>query len=354
MMQATQPDLYMNMQQFSELKLEAREHSAGASKKAAQQFEGLFIQMMLKNMRAAAVMDESQHSSYMDFYSEMYDKQMALMMSQQGGIGIADLLHKQLDQNMPEGQNAAAPGGHALPVYRLPVTAEPVLPLPLAEMNYVASNPQVSVHSVSEHLPESVPLHEIADRSLQSETIEPFYGWQQPDTFVRDLWPHAQQAAEQLGVSAQVLVAQSALETGWGKFAMKKEDGSIAFNLFGIKAGSDWAGQSVSHQTLEFRDGAMQREAASFRAYDSVSDAIDDYVSFVKQRPRYADALDHGGSDLDYIGGLHEAGYATDPEYTRKIQRILQSETLQQALLQVAQGDRPAVHSTLTLETAHG
>lgn len=327
-MQSAPPDLYMNMQQFSELKLSARQHSRDASKAAAQQFEGLFVQMMLKNMRAAAVVDPSQHSSNMDFYMDMHDKQMALMMSQQGGIGIAGLIEKQLNRFLPEGQESAADPGNELPVFQMPEI--PARKLPLAEMNYVPANPAVSTHELDATV--ATTDASIATSSLQGEILEPFTGWDNANSFVADLWPHAEQAAQRLGVSASVLVAQSALETGWGQHAMKKPDGSIAFNLFGIKANHGWQGQSVNQQTLEFRNGAMQRESAQFRAYDSVAEAMDDYVDFVQSNPRYARALQHAGSDRHYIENLHRGGYATDPDYADKIINIMQQPTLNNAL----------------------
>ena len=337
MMQTAPPELYMNMQQFSQLKLQARQDSAEASRAVSQQFEGLFVQMMLKNMRSAAVMDKSQHSSYMDFYTEMYDKQLALTLSQQGGIGIADMMQQQMQRMLPQRSGDAAVAaveGKQLPAYRLPQNISSTAPMPMAKMDYVASNPAVRTHEMS-----AQPSARIAAATppLQSETLQPFYGWRQPDSFVNDIWTHAEKAAAELGVSAKVLVAQSALETGWGRHAMKKDDGSVAFNLFGIKAGADWTGQSVSRNTLEFRSGAMQQESARFRAYDSLSDAFDDYVSFVKSRPRYADALQHAGSDSHYVRGLQRAGYATDPNYARKIENIMRGDTLKQALNQIEQ-----------------
>jgi len=363
MMQTTQPELFMNMQQFSDLKLAVRKDSEQAGKAVAQQFEGLFIQMMLKEMRSAAVMDESQHSSYMDFYTDMYDKQISLMLSQQGGIGIADMMMKQIQQHLPQGQKAAAEDGKILPVYRLPESQvstqvnkldnghvnepvnEQVHQLPMPVMNYVAINPAVKAHEFSQTLASEVTVEATANDSkdvenqnpaLFSQTLEPFYGWQQAESFVKDLWPHAEKAAQQLGVSTDVLVAQSALETGWGKHAMKKSDGSVAYNLFGIKAGSSWAGQSVTHNTLEFRQGSMQKESANFRAYDSVADALEDYVSFIQTRSRYAQALNHSGSDSHYVKGLQKAGYATDPAYARKISNIMQGQTFNDALASMA------------------
>lgn len=333
-MQTTSPDLYMNMSQFSELKLAARQHSAEAGKAAAQQFEGLFVQMMLKSMRSAAVMDPSQHSSNMDFYSDMYDKQMSLMLSQAGGIGIADVIEKQLDRFMPEGQETAAADGKTLPTYRLPTIHSHQLPL--AVMDYVSTNPAVNTFGLNESVEEASVGYENKLSSLQSQTLQPFYGWPDAKSFVNELWPHAEKAASRLGVSAHVLVAQSALETGWGRFAMKKPDGSVAFNLFGIKSSHGWAGQNVMQQTLEFRQGAMQQETARFRAYDSVADALDDYVDFVQSSPRYQYALQHNGSDVSYIKHLHKAGYATDPAYADKIINIMSGQTFNDAIATLA------------------
>lgn len=329
-MPSAPPDLYLNMQQFSELRLQARQQSDDASKAVAQQFEGLFVQMMLKNMRAAATFDDSQHSSTMDFYTDMYDKQLSLMLSQQGGIGIADLLQSQLGVGAEKRQPSATAAGMKLPQYRLPVEAAQSLPVPV--MNYQAENPAVRVHALSAAAKSAEPPTGADNRSLQAQTLSPFYGWDNAKSFVKDLWPHAEKAAVQLGVSAEVLVAQSALETGWGQHAMKKENGQVAFNLFGIKAGPDWDGQSVMQKTLEYREGSMQQEKSRFRAYDSVADAMSDYVSFVKSRARYQQALHHQGSDANYIRGLHTAGYATDPAYSSKVMNIMRGQTFNEAL----------------------
>ncbi len=351
MMQTAPPELYMNMQQFSKLKLAARQDSVEASRAVSQQFEGLFVQMMLKNMRSAATVDPAQHSSYMDFYRDMYDKQLALNLSRQGGIGIADMMQRQLQPQQSQRQGSADPvtaAGKALPSRQLPLPEAHTLPM--QKMNYQAENPRVKAHqlrlenaiSPSDQTPESMPaaakdsghtqVTGTQPTGLKSQALTPFYGWQQADDFVSGIWQHARQAASKLGVSAQVLVAQSALETGWGKHAMRRDDGSIAFNLFGIKAGADWVGQSVTRNTLEFRSGAMQQESARFRAYDSLADAFADYVDFVQSRPRYAAALQHQGSDSHYVRGLQQAGYATDPNYARKIENIMRGDTLKQAL----------------------
>ena len=335
MMPSTSTDLYLNMSQFSQMKLAAREHDASASKSVAQQFEGLFIQMMLKDMRAAAKFDDTQHSSYMDFYTDMYDKQLAQMMSQNGGIGLGTVLQRQLDPASLERQSTAATEGKDLPVYQM--NPQQIFNSPIARHEeYLPLNPALQVHQLISALTDdsSIKLSQPAaqNNALQMESIEPFYGWDQPQTFVRDLWPHAEKAAAQLGVSTEVIVSQAALETGWGRHSMKKPDGSIAFNLFGIKAAADWQGQQVSQSTLEFRQGSMQREQASFRAYDSVAESMQDYVDFVQSSPRYQQALNHQGSDSQYVRGLQRGGYATDPHYADKIINIRDGDTLSTAL----------------------
>ena len=160
--------------------------------------------------------------------------------------------------------------------------------------------------------------------------------------FIKNIWPHAQQAASKLGVDTDVLVAQSALETGWGKYVPKHTDGSNSFNLFGIKADQRWQGEKVETDTQEFRHGVMQHEKASFRSYDSVSDAFNDYADFIMSNPRYQRALEHGYDAEAYARELQHAGYATDPDYAKKINRVRNSDLLQSQVLDIKNsGNQP-------------
>ncbi|MCA1805665.1 MAG: glucosaminidase domain-containing protein [Xanthomonadaceae bacterium] len=129
-----------------------------------------------------------------------------------------------------------------------------------------------------------------------------------------------------------MLIAQAALETGWGRAMPRHEDGSPSHNLFGIKADSRWDGERVAVQTMEFRDGLMQRERASFRSYQSLAQGFEDYVSFLRENPRYQQALEAAGDGGRYLRELQQAGYATDPEYADKINAILGGERLASAL----------------------
>jgi flagellar protein FlgJ len=144
-----------------------------------------------------------------------------------------------------------------------------------------------------------------------------------PQAFVQALWPHAQKAAAALGTQPEVLIAQSALETGWGRAVMQHGDGRPSYNLFGIKADSRWAGERVYSQTMEFRDGVMQRERAAFRSYDSLAEGFKDYVAFLQENPRYRQALEAAQDGPAYVRELQAAGYATDPEYAQKINAIM-------------------------------
>ncbi|MCP4492698.1 MAG: flagellar assembly peptidoglycan hydrolase FlgJ [Gammaproteobacteria bacterium] len=301
-------NFYLDLNQFSDMKLGARQDSADASKSVAQQFEGLFIQQMLAAMRSAAVVDESSHSSYMDFYQEMQDKQLALTMAQGGGLGISKFIIQQL----PGGQGDSGNSGEVLPLHKWQV----VIQTPqLKEMDYQSENPAVVVN---EYIADDIPIGQNR--------------WPNAASFASDILPQAQRASATLGISAELLVAQAALETGWGRHTMTHTDGSLAYNLFGIKASTDWRGDIVTRPTLEFRQGVMQTEVAQFRAYASAEESINDYVQFIQSNKRYENALQHGGDDSLYLKEIHRAGYATDPNYVDKVLSIMHSDSLQQNL----------------------
>jgi len=162
--------------------------------------------------------------------------------------------------------------------------------------------------------------------------------WHKPDNFIADIWPEAHAVAQQLGVSPELLVAQSALETGWGRHTMKFDDGRSSYNLFGIKAGGDWQGAALNRQSLEYRDGILQNQVSRFRAYSSPAASLADYADFIQSSPRYQQALSSAGNDQAYIRAIQDAGYATDPQYADKVIGILRGELLQQTLAGINPG----------------
>jgi len=151
-------------------------------------------------------------------------------------------------------------------------------------------------------------------------------------------------------MDTSVLLAQSALETGWGKHIPRHADGRSSFNLFGIKADRGWQGDSVGVGTLEYRNGEMRREQARFRAYETPADSFIDYVAFLRRNPRYGEAL-KSRSGEEFIRGLQKAGYATDPRYADKILGIrdrvlaiagaIDSQPKEETQVSTAQADTP-------------
>jgi peptidoglycan hydrolase FlgJ len=307
-MMQTAPAMYNDFQALGGLKKGAREKSPEAIKQVAKQFESLFVQMMLKSMRDTVPENELFGSKAGKMYQEMYDKQLSMHISNGKGIGLASTIERQLG-GTPENELSDK-------------SIEKYLSNPLPMNLPPQSN--VTLFKLRNGSVDAAAL-----RAQLSETEGAPGLWQTAKDFINDIWPHALRAADVLGVDADVLVAQSALETGWGKYIPKFADGSNSFNLFGIKADQRWQGEKVEIATREYRHGVLQQEKANFRAYESVSQAFEDYTNFILDNPRYQKALEHGYDGAAYARELQKAGYATDPDYAKKINRIRGDETLQ-------------------------
>lgn len=301
---------YYDFGQLASLKGQAAAAPDEALSNVASQFESLFLQMMLKSMRDATPKSELFGSSQMDLYQSMLDQQVSLQLSAQGGLGLADILVQQLDSSASAtGAEEAGAGVTSLAAYSARVRAQ----LPASE----------GVAPLAVQAPAATATAP-AERS----------GWNPRSIaeFASDVWDDAVNAAKELGLDPLVLVAQSALETGWGKRVINAIDGGSSFNLFGIKTGRDWTGAQATVETLEYRDGIAEKERASFRVYDSIAGSFADYVSFLKNNPRYQEALDKVDDSRAFVEGLQEAGYATDPNYAKKIINIMNSPALKSAL----------------------
>jgi flagellar protein FlgJ len=149
--------------------------------------------------------------------------------------------------------------------------------------------------------------------------------------FVDRMLPVALAAEQITGIPAHFMVAQAALETGWGKSEPRRADGSPSFNSFGIKAGANWRGATVDATTTEVIAGLAQTRIERFRAYASYEEAFGDYANLLVSNPRYAAIL--GAQEPGrFARGLQAAGFATDPQYAAKLQSIIGGTTLRQAL----------------------
>lgn len=279
--------LALNPQGLDGLRFQARQDGGKESMRAAaQQFESYFLQMMLRSMRQTLSQDGPFDSQETKTFSDMFDQQVAQGISRGPGIGLADVLVAQMEASLE-----TRPGIRLQPrPYEFPPVARPSAP--------------------AEDLPA------LAGQAAQ----EPLT----PRNFVNKLWPHAVDAAADLGVSPHVLLAQAALESGWGRHELRDAGGN-SFNLFNIKAGKHWKGDSVAADTTEFVNGKPVSQAASFRAYGSYGEAFADYARLLKSNPRYAAALDQGGDAESFARGLQSGGYATDPKYAEKIMRVINS-----------------------------
>lgn len=268
---------------FTGLRAAAEKNDPAVLHEVAGQFEALFIQTMLKTMRDASLGDPLfGNSDQHEMYEEMLDQQMALEMASGNGIGLAEMLVRQL-------------GG--------------------------ASE---SDRSDQDNLRLPAIVNKFAEK------IEPL--WSDAKSFARAIWPHAERVAKQLNVAPEAIVAQAALETGWGAHVPQRSDGNSSFNLFGIKAGKGWSGDSAVRPTLEFEFGVAQPQQAKFRAYENIAATFDDYSELLSRNPRYASVANRGDDADGFADALQSSGYATDPSYADKLKRVMRSSTLQNAL----------------------
>lgn len=304
----------------------------------ARQFEALFIQMMLKTMRDAMPVDSGMRSEHLKMFESMYDQQLALDMSKGSGIGLREALARDL---APHHQAALDPDRELrMPTERVPALRAALETIKAAREADAALSPAPArERPAAAERPEPVAATAKTRRArpaVSAPTDAPVldHNWrpQNAEEFIRDLWPHAQQAAQRLGVDPEVLLAQSALETGWGRHIMRHGDGRSSFNLFGIKADRSWQGERVNVSTLEYVNGAFERQRANFRAYQSPAESFEDYVNFLQSNPRYRHALEVTHDPEAYLRGLQRAGYATDPAYANKILNILNRGSLPQTL----------------------
>lgn len=326
------PAAVTDFSQFASLRAGARSDSPEALRKTAQQFESLLTQQLLKNMRAASLGDDVLGGGQTQFYQDMFDQQLAQHLSAGRGLGIADLLVRQLQGREAESMTPAPEAGAEVSG---PATIG--RPMAAAAAMVQASGGHGPPYGAAAVVGRAAPAAAAAPPALRPPQPK-------PADFVQAVLPHAEKAAAELGVPAQVLVAQAALETGWGRHAIRRDDGRPTFNFFGIKADKRWRGQEVERMTQEYEHGRMQSQRADFRAYDSIGAAFADYVRFLQSNPRYADALRHGGDTQRFVSGLQKAGYATDPAYAQKILRVAEGPTMRRALAQIS-GSAPRTYT---------
>lgn len=264
----TSAKLALDTQSLEQLRAQAKHSPDQALKAAAQQFESVFLNMMLKSMREATPQDGMFDSEQTKMFTGMLDQQLAQSMASRG-VGLADMMVKQLRGQMTadKGQKIGA---------------------------------QSSINALS---------------SAYSENAQ--------QDFVNRMLPFAMQASQASGVPPQLMLGQAALESGWGKREIRMADGSNSFNLFGIKANAGWNGKVAEVMTTEYKNGVAYKQVEKFRAYSSYAEAFQDYADLIGNNPRYADVLQQGGDVAGMAQAMQKAGYATDPKYADKLASIM-------------------------------
>jgi len=305
--------IYTDFSALKGLGAGARSGDPAAVKEVAKQFEAIFLQMMLAGMRKTINTDD-EFSNEKNMYYDMFDKQVALDLSGKGGIGLADMMLRQLGLT-PDNNKINTTGSQLLPP-RVNIANEK----PVNARNNTVDN-AIQNKSVTKNTDIS---HTNITRSQNINPVE--VNFKDPIDFVKKIWDAGKKFIIESGLDPKVVIAQAALETGWGKFMIKGKSGN-SHNLFGIKAGKDWVGDKVVTNTIEYKNGTVQRIKAGFRSYKSIEDSVKDYVQFLKSDSRYNQAIRQADNPAMYAYELQKAGYATDPNYADKILRIMNGKT---------------------------
>ena len=287
---------------------------------AAKQFEAIFMQMLMKSMRKAQEVLESDspfNSESTKFYRDMHDQQMSLELSNNGALGLSELIVRQLggDSENFTPHNILRSDGNLDSRGSLRIS-EPAL---LSNIS--------TVNDSSAHQDPSKDRQTNGSIAAQAASMMQSPAFEQPKDFVSALTADAKRVQDKINVPFEVVIAQAALETGWGQKIIKTNSGESSNNLFNIKADSRWAGEKTHKETLEFENGAMVKKREPFRVYESIGQSVDDYLNLLTKSERYQGALENSANVEQFLHNLQSAGYATDPDYAKKIIGTLRTVT---------------------------
>jgi flagellar protein FlgJ len=362
---------FLDLGGLDSLRVQAQKDEKGALKEAAKQFEGIFIQMLMKSMRdanAAFKSDNPMNSETTAFFEQMRDQQMSVDLSNKGMLGLAEMMVQQLDPDDSPITPASVLRGNSDYKVNPSMFVAPATELDKDTLDIIAPKDQIAAshsviansdtaHSVIDSAESMRPMsaqltnvlngeqlnsvlrgEQLASQAVQVGKVLPqtdvavpkakgiaVSQFTSPEHFISVLYPHAEKAAKSLGTSAEVLIAQSALETGWGQKVVRRNDGTMSHNLFNIKADKRWQGDKTSVNTLEFEKGIAVQQKADFRMYDNLEQSFNDFVSFISQGDRYQDARKVAAEPTQFIKALQKAGYATDPQYANKVINVMKS-----------------------------
>ena len=280
-------------QALNELKAKAGQDPAANIRPVARQVEGMFVQMMLKSMREALPKDGVFSSDSTRLYTSMYDQQIAQQMTAGKGLGLAEMMVKQMTQGQAQ-----------------PADDAPQVPMKFPLETVTSYQNQALTQLVRKAIPRTT---ESNDEPLSGDSKD----------FLAQLSLPAKLASQQSGVPHHLILAQAALESGWGQRQIRRENGEPSFNIFGVKASGSWKGPTTEITTTEYENGEAKKVKARFRVYSSYLEALSDYVGLISRNPRYA-AVTAAATAEQGAQALQNAGYATDPNYARKLTSMIQ------------------------------
>lgn len=332
----TVPTLAADGRSLDALKIRAQRDPQAAVRQAAQQFEALFMQMVLKSMREATLKSGLFDSPGQDLYTGMLDQQVATQIAG-SGTGLADVIARQLTRHM----QGAAPAAGPLPPGEAGPGPVAVPAAPARSRSAEPGRPGAAVQAVARYAAlapaeaagaagaapgprrgAAVDATALATPAVAPAPAAPAATNAQRN-FITRHWDSAQQASRATGIPAPFILSQAALESGWGRGEIKDAAGLPSHNLFGIKATGGWQGRTVEVVTTEYDNGVPRRVTEKFRAYSSYSEAFRDWAQLLAGNPRYADVLARSRDAQGFAFGLQRAGYATDPRYGEKLVAVI-------------------------------
>jgi flagellar protein FlgJ len=333
-------DVFTDLNSLQSINDIGRENKDRALRKVAEQFESMFVKMMMKSMRDANQVfkeDSLLSSPEEDFYQQMYDDQMSLNLTGKQGMGLADVIYRQLNQEYGDPSKRGEVQWQPIDDRRKNFShAIDFNQIEKKNTQLQREQSQAAINIDTSFVNSRVSKEIVAEEKQQQ--------FDSPEDFIEKLYPAAEKIAKEMGVSPKAIISQAALETGWGKFMISSaadENGvkENSFNFFGIKADSRWSGDKVTVTTHEYRDGKRVTEKADFRSYPNIEAGLKDYSKFL-QASRYEKAMAAGTDVEKYATELQQAGYATDPNYAKKITRIANSDLMNTAIAQTQEVPR--------------
>ena len=293
---------------LNNLKASAKDNSPESIKEVAKQFEAVFINMVMKSMRAASPQDGIFDNEQSKTFTAMLDQQLSNNLAEKG-VGLAEILARQLTRGNNSSAMEQAVSGDDSSSLKSPMGLNPYAPSLLKDIGYA---------------PTAAPS---VTAPVQPATQTPAHLTGKAAEFHQRLASHATKASQDTGMPANYMLGQAALETGWGRKEITGRDGTNSHNLFGIKATSGWKGKVVEIVTTEYIDGVKQKRLEKFRAYDSYADSFKDFANLIQNNPRYQSVVDNMNSVGGYARAMQNSGYATDPKYASKLASVINKIT---------------------------